>query len=235
MNRWSRQDRYGNVVYLTEERWQHVLESRPELEPYFNELLETLRTGRRKQDLLIPNEYRYYKRFDELLPDNNHLVAIIIFKTRLDDHGKYVSNPRGEPMSEIKIQSSETTANDGTQVRLVYDQEADSMEIFFAENETATGIELTDYILFRLNKQKRRAVSLTLLHFSILTELTEYGPRSYPLDGLEEVPEDLRLLALRLIISMPVSQFLKLSHFQASPTEKIPFTYVEAQPLMAVA
>ncbi len=37
MNRWSRQDRYGNVVYLTEERWQHVLESRPELEPYFNE------------------------------------------------------------------------------------------------------------------------------------------------------------------------------------------------------
>ncbi len=138
-------------------------------------------------------------------------------------------------MSEIKIHSSEITANDGSQVRLVYDQEADSMEIFFAENEAATGIELTDYILFRLNKQERRAVSLTLLHFSILTELTEYGPRSYPLSGLGEVPEDLRLLALRLIISMPVSQFLKLSHFQASPTERIPFTYVEGQPLMTVA
>lgn len=92
MSRWTVQDRYGNTIYLTEERWQHILESRPGLEPHFDKLLETLRTGRRKQDPLIPNKYRYYKRFDELLPENNHLILIVVFRTRLDEHGEYVPN-----------------------------------------------------------------------------------------------------------------------------------------------
>ncbi len=138
-------------------------------------------------------------------------------------------------MSELKNHKAEITANDGTRVRLAYDQDADLMEIFFGENEPATGVELTDYIILRLNMHKRRAVSLTLLHFSILTELTEYGPRSYPLEQLDEVSEDLRQIVLQLIISMPVRQFLKVSHFQASPTERIPFTYVESQPILEAA
>jgi hypothetical protein len=138
-------------------------------------------------------------------------------------------------MEKTEFHEIETTASDGTPVRLVYDQEADTLEIFFGQNEPATGVELTDHILLRLNKQTRRAISLTLLHFSILTERTEYGPRSYPLDKLDQVPEDLRELTLHLMTSMPVNQFVKLSHFQASPTEQIPFTYVESQPMMAMA
>lgn len=138
-------------------------------------------------------------------------------------------------MSELNFYQTEITANDGTPVRLVYDSEADILEIFFGENEPATGVELTDYVILRLNKKTRRAISLTLLHFSILTERTEYGPRSYPLDKLDELPEDLRELVLHLVTSMPVSQFLKLSHFQASPAERIPLTYVESQPITAVA
>ncbi len=137
-------------------------------------------------------------------------------------------------MGKGKFYETETTANDGTPVRFVYDQEADILEIFFGKNESATGVELTDYIVLRLNKQTHRAISLMLLHFSILTERTEYGPRSYPLDKLSEVPEDLRELALHLVTSMPVSQFVKMSHFQASPTEQIPFTYVESQSAMAM-
>jgi hypothetical protein len=92
MEKWTVQDRYGNTIYLTEERWHHILESRPELEPFFDEFLEAIRTGRRRQDALIPNEYRYFKPFDELLPENNHLVAVVIFKILLDDAGNYVSN-----------------------------------------------------------------------------------------------------------------------------------------------
>lgn len=137
-------------------------------------------------------------------------------------------------MSKLTFHETKMTASDGTPVRLVYDREADILEIFFGENESATGVELTDYIVLRLNKQTQRAISLTLLHFSILTEHTEYGPRSYPLSKLDEVPKDLREQALHLLTSMPVSQFLKLSHFQASPTRKIPFTYVESQPIMAL-
>ena len=89
-----------------------------------------------------------------------------------------------------KFYETETTANGGTPIRFVYDQEADILEIFFGENESATGVELTDYIILRLNKQTRRAVSLMLLHFSILTEHTEYGPRSYPLNKLVHYGEN---------------------------------------------
>jgi len=138
-------------------------------------------------------------------------------------------------MSALTLYQTETRAHDGTPVRLVYDQEADILEIFFGANEPATGIELTDYIILRLNKQTRRAISLMLLHFSILTEGTEYGPRSYPLNKLDELPADLQELVLRVVTSMPVNQFLKLSHFQASPQKRIPVTYVESQPMMAIA
>ena len=43
MKQWIAQDRYSNAVYvskpvltiyLTQERWHHLLESRPELEPF---------------------------------------------------------------------------------------------------------------------------------------------------------------------------------------------------------
>jgi len=79
MKRWTVTDRYGNTIYLTEERWHHILESRPELEPFFDRFLETVQTGRRKQDALVPNEYRYFRQIDELLPENNHLIAVVIF------------------------------------------------------------------------------------------------------------------------------------------------------------
>ena len=100
-------------------------------------------------------------------------------------------------MSELKLQKTEIKAANGEKIRLVYDESGDMMDIFFGENEPATGVELTDHILLRFNLKTERIVSLTLLHFSILTEQTEYGPRSYPLDKLEELPENLRELVFR--------------------------------------
>ena len=106
-------------------------------------------------------------------------------------------------MNELSLFKTQITANDGTPVRLVYDQEADILEILFGENEPSTGVELTDHIVLRLNQQTKRVVSLILLHVSILTEQTEYGPRSYPLDKLDQIPQHLRDLVVRLITSMP--------------------------------
>ncbi|MGD9972969.1 MAG: hypothetical protein AB7S77_07920 [Desulfatirhabdiaceae bacterium] len=77
---------------MTEERWQHILASRPELHPFLEQFLNTIRTGRRKQDKMIPNEYRYFMSVDELLPDNTHLVAIVIFKSQIDELGNCVPN-----------------------------------------------------------------------------------------------------------------------------------------------
>ncbi|MCX6584748.1 MAG: hypothetical protein NT166_31635 [Candidatus Aminicenantes bacterium] len=95
-------------------------------------------------------------------------------------------------MNDLKLKRKEIKDENGDTIRLVYNETEDILDIFFNDNEPATGIELTDHILLRLDKKTGRAISLTLLHFSILMERTEYGPRSYPLDKLEELPEDLR-------------------------------------------
>ena len=58
-----------------------------------------------------------------------------------------------------------------------------------------------------------RVISSTLFYFSILTEQTEYGPRSYPLEKLDDLPEDLRELVVRALATAPVNQFLKLTNF----------------------
>jgi hypothetical protein len=59
-NRWSAQDREGRVVYITEERWQHIVEptGHPEMEDYEEELQQTIQHGQRKQDVLHPKKFR---------------------------------------------------------------------------------------------------------------------------------------------------------------------------------
>lgn len=53
--RWTVNDKLGNSIYLTQERWGHIIESinHPEIEYYEEELKETVRTGTRKRDSLI--------------------------------------------------------------------------------------------------------------------------------------------------------------------------------------
>ncbi len=128
---------------------------------------------------------------------------------------------------KTQMNQKELKADSGESIRLVYDEEGDILEILFGENEPATGVELTDDILLRVNRAAKRAVSLTILHFSILAERTEYGPRSYPLTNLKTLPDELREFVIRAVTSAPVNQFLKVSYFQASRAKRIPFTYVE--------
>jgi hypothetical protein len=138
-------------------------------------------------------------------------------------------------MDNLKFHKAEVKDVNGEAVRLIYNESDDILEITFPENEPATGIELTDYILLRVNPKMGRVVSLTFLHFSILTEQTEYGPRSYPLDKISELPEDLRELAIRTLTTAPANMFLKLSNFQQSPTRGVPIAYVEPYPFASVA
>lgn len=135
----------------------------------------------------------------------------------------------------IELATRTLQSQDGQQIKLVYEQETDILDIYFGENEAATSIELTDQILLRINRSEKRAVSLTIRHFSILTEQTEYGPRSYRLDNLTAMPYELRDLILTILTSVPVNHFLKLTHFQTAPNERIPFTYVESHPLLKAA
>ncbi|HQY90260.1 DUF2283 domain-containing protein [Caldilinea sp.] len=133
------------------------------------------------------------------------------------------------------MQQTEILTGDGTSVRLVYDEDADILELFFGDNGPARGIELTDQIILRLDREARRAVSLTLLHFSILSEQTVYGPRSWRIDSLERMPDALREVVLRVLTTLPVSQFLKLTQLQTGAAQFVPVAYVDAQRIVAYA
>jgi uncharacterized protein YuzE len=63
-----------------------------------------------------------------------------------------------------------------------YDKEADVLYISFAPGETSiAAVELNDNILLRFNLPEKRAVGLTLMDFSVLVQMTQLGPRSFPL------------------------------------------------------
>ena len=70
--RWVVCDRYDNEIYLTDERWKHIIEptNHPEMSAYEEHLKETIQSGKRKQDPLNPPKYHYFKSFDDLIEDN---------------------------------------------------------------------------------------------------------------------------------------------------------------------
>jgi hypothetical protein len=89
---WEVNDRYGNKIYMTAERWRHAVERRPWLGDCDSEVLETLRRGRRKQDPLNPRKYKYYRACSHLLPDFNHIVAVVVFDEKTNSLGQRVPN-----------------------------------------------------------------------------------------------------------------------------------------------
>jgi len=87
--RWTVQDRYGNSIYLTHERWEHIVRetNHPEIEDYETYLKTTLKKGRRKQEPLNPLKYRYSMFFNDLPDDVNTVAVIVVFAFDMDDRG----------------------------------------------------------------------------------------------------------------------------------------------------
>src|SRR5712692_9668026 len=72
-------DKKGNPIYLTNERWQHIIEYHEEMIGYKDHLLLTLKKGRRRQDPIDPSIYTYYRRFGDLEVGFNHVIVIVKF------------------------------------------------------------------------------------------------------------------------------------------------------------
>ncbi len=105
-----------------------------------------------------------------------------------------------------------------------YDELSDTLYVSFAPGEKATGIELNDHILLRINKRKRRAIGLTFFDYSLLAQKAELGPRSFPLTGLAELSDELREVVLDILQRPPVSDILFLSTYTPSIVETMPIT-----------
>jgi len=114
-----------------------------------------------------------------------------------------------------------------------YDEISDTLYVSFELGEKATGIELNEHILLRININERRAIGLTFLEYSLLAQKTEVGPRSFPLTGLSELSEELREIVLYILLRPPVSDILSLSTYTPSIVEAIPI--ISLQPLAIAA
>ncbi|MCP4403125.1 MAG: DUF2283 domain-containing protein [bacterium] len=112
-----------------------------------------------------------------------------------------------------------------------YDKDADVLYISFSPGEKATtAVELNDVMLLRLNQHEKRAIGLTLMDFSMLIQVTNVGPRQFPLSGLEELEPAWREMVLDILTTSPVNQFLTLSVYTPSFAETIPLALVEHFP-----
>jgi uncharacterized protein YuzE len=109
---------------------------------------------------------------------------------------------------------------------MTYDEESDTLYISFAPGEKATGLELNENLLLRINKVERRAVGISIFNYSFLAQPTEAGLRSIPLTGLNYLSAELRALALDILLRSPVKEVLAVSAYTPSILESIPIASV---------
>ena len=105
-----------------------------------------------------------------------------------------------------------------------YDEISDTLYISFAPNVKATGIELNEHILLRIDKESRQAVGITFLNYSILVQKADFGPRSFPLTGLANLSDETREIVMEILGSAPVREVLSLSTYTPSLLESFPIT-----------
>ena len=63
--------------------------------------------------------------------------------------------------------------------KINYDEMSDTLYVSFEPGTKATGIELNEHILLRINKDRRKAIGLTLFEYSLLAHVASPW-RVYP-------------------------------------------------------
>lgn len=117
-----------------------------------------------------------------------------------------------------------------TQPVMNYDETSDSLYVSFVPDVKATGIELNDHILLRIDKENRRAIGMTFLDYSILIQKADFGPRSFPLTGLSKLSNETREIVMEILEKSPVKEILSLSTYTPSFSEAIPITLLHLPP-----
>jgi len=114
---------------------------------------------------------------------------------------------------------------EGQTVIYSYDKESDILEIIFQKGG-GVGIDLTDNIVLRFNRNSGTALSLILTSFSKLIQPTKFGLSSFPLTALDELPPVMQQTVLNILHSFPVNRFLKVSGLFLTPGGDLqPITY----------
>ncbi|XWK87637.1 MAG: DUF2283 domain-containing protein [Phormidium sp.] len=112
-----------------------------------------------------------------------------------------------------------------------YDEISDTLTISFESGVEATGIELTEHILLRINKSQGKAISINIFEYSVLSQKTEMGTRSFPITGLAQLSREMQEIVFDILLHEPVSKYLHLSAYTLSIVETIPIVSVQSIPV----
>jgi hypothetical protein len=116
-----------------------------------------------------------------------------------------------------------------------YDEESDLLDVYFGEIRPAWTIELTDNIMLSIDKQAKQVVCLSLLDFTELIRPTSFGPRSFPLTGLADLPIVERDMVINALLSPPLNRWLDISSVEALPDSPFAVTHLETIPEQVLA
>jgi hypothetical protein len=72
---------------------------------------------------------------------------------------------------------------------------------------------------------------LTFMDFSVLMQLTDLGPRSFPLTGLRVLEPECQETVIEIVTKPPVNRILKVSSYTPSAAETVPITSIERLPI----
>ena len=90
-------------------------------------------------------------------------------------------------------------------VRIRYDPEGDILYVTFGKPTTATGYELSDQVLLRIDSDNDEVAGLTLRNYSVHMQAAQ----ALRLSGLEADPE-VKDQLLPLLLSAPLNHFLQV-------------------------
>ncbi|RME87964.1 MAG: DUF2283 domain-containing protein [Anaerolineae bacterium] len=117
-----------------------------------------------------------------------------------------------------------------TRPKFNYDEMSDTLYVSFKPGKKATGIELNEHILLRIDQDKREAIGITFFEYSLLVQKADFGPRSFPLTGLEQLSTEVRELVLDILQSEPVREILALSTYTPTYSEAVPIVFLRSVP-----
>lgn len=75
-------DRKRYIIYLTRERWEHALDHPGMHEELLDQVLETIRKGKRRQDPYDPAKFTYTHSLLNLPMSYTHIVVVVKFGWR---------------------------------------------------------------------------------------------------------------------------------------------------------
>lgn len=87
MRKWVVRDRDGREIYMTEERWEHIVSRHPYLENHRNDVLATIQRGRRKQQPHDPRAYVYYRPCATLRSPFTGIMVVVTFRFKWRENG----------------------------------------------------------------------------------------------------------------------------------------------------